>query len=65
MDSRLRGNDIKCIAAVIPAKAGIRTASTEHDCAIREGGPGGATSTQTRPFSGGMTSVFTFFYMFR
>ena len=50
---------------VIPAKAGIHTASTEHDCAIREGGPGGATSTQTRPFSGGMTSVFTFFYMFR
>ena len=65
MDSRLRGNDITCIAAVIPAKAGIHTASTEHDCAIRESDPGGATSMQTRPISGGMTSVFTFFYMFR
>ena len=26
MDSRLRGNDINCIVAVIPAKAGIHTA---------------------------------------
>ena len=33
MDSRLRGNDINCILAVIPAKAGIHTAYPNTNCA--------------------------------
>ena len=32
MDSRLRGNDISSVSAVIPAKAGIHTALTESEC---------------------------------
>ena len=39
MDSRLRGNDINCVCAVIPAKAGIHTAFTEHE--MRERGERG------------------------
>ena len=32
-EDRLRGNDVSRVLAVIPAKAGIHTAFTEHECA--------------------------------
>ena len=36
MDSCLRGNDISSVSAVIPAKAGIHTALTEHERGSRQ-----------------------------
>ena len=47
MDSRLRGNDIPGVFAVIPAQAGIHTALTEHECGgwRRGGGDDGVGGT--------------------
>ena len=34
------GNDINCVCSVIPAKAGIHAALTEHECASAPSRPG-------------------------